>query len=81
MTALEIRKGEINKAEADKIVEEFDGRKPPSLEILFRVFRISEAEFNEIVLKTVVSPHSPDFAAIKEASKTHDFDRWYRERP
>jgi len=28
-----------------------------------------------------VSPHSPDFAAIKEASKTHDFDRWYRERP
>jgi len=81
MTALEIRKGELDKAEADKLVEEFDGRRPPSLEILLEYLGISEAEFNEIVLKTVVSPHSPNFAAIKEASKTHDFDRWYRESP
>jgi hypothetical protein len=81
MTALEIRKGELDKVEADKIVEEFDGRRPPSLELLLEYVGLTEAEFNEIVLKTVVSPHSPDFGAIKEASKIHDFDRWYRERP
>ena len=80
MTALEIRKGEMDKKTADSIVEEFDGRKPHSLELLLEYLGITETEFNEIVLKTVVSPHSPDFDAIKNAPKTHDFDRWYRER-
>lgn len=80
MTALDLRKGEIEKHLADSLVEEFDGRKPPSLELLLEYLGISENEFNEIVLKTVVSPHTPEFKEIKLAQKTHDFDRWYRDR-
>lgn len=80
MTALDLRNGEIDKASADSLVEEYDGRKPPSLELLLEYLEISEIEFNEIVLKTVVSPHIPNFSEIKLAKKTHDFDRWYRDK-
>lgn len=79
MTALDLRNGQMQKDEADSIVEKFDGRKPASLVLLLEYLGITEAEFNEIVLRTVVSPHVPDFEAVREAPKTHDFDRWYRE--
>jgi hypothetical protein len=39
---------------------------------------MDEQEFNEIVRKTVVAPHVPDFGA-QWAPMTWDFDRWHRE--
>lgn len=80
MTALDLRNSRLDKKEADRIVEEYEGRRPPSLELLLEYLGITEAEFNEIVMKTVVSPHVPDFQAIKAADKPHDFNEWYREQ-
>lgn len=80
MTALDLRNTRLDKKEADRIVEEYEGRRPPSLELLLEYLGITEAEFNEIVMKTVVAPHVPDFQAIKTAVKPHDYNEWYRER-
>ncbi len=79
MTALDLRHGRIDKSSADKMVLEFEGRRPPSLDIFLGYLGISEDEFNEIVLKTVVPPFTPDFSSIEKSPKTHDFDSWYRE--
>ncbi|TVR39921.1 MAG: N-acetyl sugar amidotransferase [Planctomycetota bacterium] len=79
MTALDLRNGRMDKAAADRIVEEYEGRRPPSLELFLEYLGLSEDEFNAIVMKTVVPPHRPDFAAIRNADKTPDFDHWYRE--
>ncbi len=79
MTALDIRNGRMAKAEADRLVTEFEGKKPHSLEVFLEYLDISEEEFNAIVEKTVVSPHRPDFKLISWAPKTWDFDHWYRE--
>ena len=79
MTALDLRANRIDKKVADSIVEEYEGRRPASLELFLEYLGLSEDEFNEIVMKTVVPPHQPDFAAIRNADKTPDFDRWYRE--
>ena len=79
MTALDIRNGRIGKAEADKLITEYEGKRPPSLDLFLEYLEISEQEFNDIVAKTVVAPHAPDFVNIRRGPKTKDFDRWYRE--
>lgn len=79
MTALDIRNGRIDKFDADKLISEWEGKKPPSLELFLEFLEMSEGEFNEIVSKLVVPPYQPDLKTIKWAKKTHDFDRWYRE--
>lgn len=79
MTALDIRNGRLGKSDADKLISEWEGKKPPSLELFLEFLEMSEGEFNEIVSKLVVPPHQPEFETIKWAKKTHDFDRWYRE--
>ena len=63
-----------------ELVGEYEGRKPPSLQIFLEYLGLSEEEFNAIVAKTVVPPFKPDFNA-PYAPKTHDFDKWYRESP
>jgi N-acetyl sugar amidotransferase len=79
MTALDIRNGRIEKAEAEKLIAEWEGKKPPSLELFLEFLDMSESEFNDIVGRLVVPPHKPEFQTVKWAKKTPDFDRWYRE--
>lgn len=78
MIALDIRNGRITKEEADKLVEKYEGKKPPSLELFLEYLELTEDEFNNIVLNTVVAPNEPDFNA-EFGPKTWDFDLWYRE--
>ncbi|REL34814.1 N-acetyl sugar amidotransferase [Thalassotalea euphylliae] len=79
MVALDLRNERISKEYGDKLVAEYEGRKPPSLTLFLEYLGISEDQFNHIVAKTVVPPFKPDFDNMEYAPKTHDFDRWYRE--
>lgn len=80
MTALDIRNGRLEKEKADQLIAEYEGKKPPSLELFLEYLEMDEAEFNATVSKTVVAPHKPDFGSNAVAPKTHDFNRWYREK-
>ncbi len=79
MSALDLRSGYFSKEKASEIVEKFEGRRPWSLDIFLEYLGISEQEFNQIVLKTVIPPHEPDFKSIPFGKKPADSDRWYRE--
>ena len=79
MTALDLRNGQVSKDKADELIADYEGRKPPSLEVFLDYLQLTESEFNDIVTKTVVSPHRPDFDKCEWAPKTWDFDRWFRE--
>ena len=80
MTALDIRNGRMEKAEAESLVREWEGKKPPSLQLFLEYLDLSEDEFNKIVRKLVVPPFQPEFGQIPWAEKTADFDQWYRDR-
>lgn len=80
MTALDLRNGRIEKGHADDLIREYEWKRPPSLDLFLEYLEMSESEFNEIVAKTVVAPHQPDFVNIRRGAKTKDFDQWYRER-
>lgn len=81
MVALDLRNGRITKERGKQLIDQYEGRKPPSLELFLDYVGLSEAEFDEIVSHTVVPPNKPNFGANEWAPKTWDFDRWYREEP
>ena len=78
MTALDLRNGRVTQEKARQLIDEYEGRKPPSLGLFLEYLGITETEFNDIVAKTVVPPYEPDFNA-EYAPRTRDFDHWYRE--
>lgn len=79
MTAIDLRNGRIAKEEADRLVAEYEGKRPPSLQVFLEYLGMSELEFNAIVARTVVPPFKPDFESDEWAPKTWDFEQWYRE--
>ena len=79
INALNVRNNRVTPDEAKKINEKYDGRKPQSLDIFLEYVGLSEEEFNEFVDRTVIPPNKPNYQTNKIASKTWDFDQWYRE--
>jgi N-acetyl sugar amidotransferase len=80
MTALDLRSGRMNKEDAEKLVEEFEGKRPASLDLLLEYLEMSESEFEEVISEMAVYPNKPFFETIKVGSPTHDFKNWYREK-
>lgn len=80
MTALDLRNGRISKEKARQLIDDYEGRKPPSLTVFLEYLGLTEDEFNAIVAKTVVPPYQPVFGA-ETAPKTWDYEKWYREPP
>ena len=79
MTVLDIRNNRMDKEEADKLIAEYEGKKPPTLEIFLEYLGLSEPEFNDIVSKTVVPPNAPNFNKNEWSKQIWDFDQIYRE--
>jgi N-acetyl sugar amidotransferase len=80
MTALDLRNGRLQKNQAEQMVHEFEGKRPPSLDLFLAYLDLSEDEFYRIVANTRVPPwQAPTKEAIASAAKTWDFDQWYRE--
>jgi len=79
MTAIDIRNNLITREKADEYIEKYEGKKPPSLELLLEYLNLSEDEFNKVVEKTAVPPFKPNFDNLSMSERTHDFEKWYRE--
>ena len=80
MTALDLRNGVISEEDAQELVREFEGKRPPSLDILLGYLEMSEDEFNEIATRMSVPPHQPFFETIPVGIPTGDLAQWYREK-
>lgn len=81
MVALDLRNGRIDQERGQQLIDTYEGRKPPSLELFLDYVGLSEQEFFEVVDKTVVPPHKPDYQSNEYAPKTWDFEQWFREAP
>ncbi len=78
MCAIDIRNGRMTTEDAKEWIAKYEGGRPPSLDIFLGYVGITEAEFNDYVRQTVVSPNVPDFDR-GPTNRTHDFKQWYRE--
>ncbi len=79
INAFHVRSGRMTTEEARKIDTEFDGQRPPSLDVFLEYMGLTETEFNEIVMATAIPPYHHDFAANTTAKPAWDAIQWYRE--
>ena len=79
INAFNVRNNRMTPEEAKKQNLEFDGKKPPSLDIFLDYVGLTEKEFNQFIDRTVIPPNKPNYNTNRVSEKTWDFDQWYRE--
>lgn len=78
LASIDIRNGRLDRATAQRLVAENDGKRPASLDIFLKYLDISEEEFNAIALTHVISPWTPVMDKIPRGEPLPDSDRWDR---
>jgi N-acetyl sugar amidotransferase len=81
LVALDVRNGRLTKEEGDKLVREYEGRRPPSLDLFLEFVGLTEQEFLDIAIGHQVSPYVHDPYATRKGEKVPDFEQWSREGP
>lgn len=79
INAFHVRTGRMSSEEAATINQEFDGKRPPSLDLFLEYMGMTEDEFNAVVTSMAIPPYEHDFKSNKDASQTWDYIQWYRE--
>lgn len=79
LTSIDIRNGRISREEAMKLVKEYEGKRPSSLDIFLNFLGLSEEKFNEIALSHTVSPHWPNFEHIERGEELPDQKEWNKD--
>lgn len=77
LASIDIRNGRLTRSQGELMVQQFEGKKPKSLEIFLKYIGISEALFNEIIEKHTVSPHKIDWASLELGAGVHDDKDWW----
>jgi len=82
LTSIDIRNNRMTRDKAKELTSIYDGKKPKALELFLKITKMTEKEFNEIVKKHVVSPHTfPDEKKLSSNSsniKPKDLDSWIK---
>ena len=78
LSAIDLRNKRISLDEAKKNSKEFEGKRPPSLDIFLEYVGLSEDEFYDIATSHTISPWQFDRTKITPGEKTHDFNKWQR---
>ena len=78
LAAIDLRNNRISKQEAQAMIMQFEGRRPPSLDLFLEYVGLEEEEFYAIATGHQVSPWQFDAAAIRPGDTTPDFGQWLR---
>lgn len=82
LTSIDIRNGRKTREESVELVQQYDGRRPPSLDLFLRYLDITEEQYMDIVGRHVVAPHvMPTLEEVHAAGnqeRLHDYDAWSR---
>lgn len=76
LASIDIRGGRLTREAGEKLMKEFDGKRPASLEVFLKLVGMSEAEFNEIAASHAVYPHKPDLEKMEKGKELWDQKLW-----
>lgn len=80
LTSIDIRENLISREQAESLTKMYDGKKPETLKLFLNLVGLNEEEFNEIVKKHIIHPHSfkEEIVADRNTSniKITDLDDW-----
>jgi len=77
LASIDIRNGRMTRDEGLKLIEQYEGYRPASLDVFLRAMNMTEEEFNTMALKHVVSPYvPPDLNTVKRGKELPDQKLW-----
>ena len=76
LSSIDIRNDRLSREEGLKIIEKYEGKEPPSLELFLKYTGLTKEEFYEVSISHIVSPNKFDTNNIEISQKTHDFNDW-----
>lgn len=76
LATIDIRDGRMTREEGMRLLKEYDGKRPESLDVLLKFLGISEDEFMKIALSHQVAPYKHDPSKTEKAKKLWDQDLW-----
>lgn len=76
LACIDIRNKRMTREEGWKLVEQYDGKKPASLEHFLEFLQITEDEFVEIVSKHAIHPWKFDLSKIEKDHELPDMSEW-----
>jgi N-acetyl sugar amidotransferase len=79
LVALDVRNGRMKAEEGRELVDNFEGRRPPSLDLFLEFIGLTEEEFLEVAMGHQVSPYVHDPKSTQPGKRTADYDRWCRD--
>ncbi|MDW5443924.1 N-acetyl sugar amidotransferase [Polaromonas sp. SM01] len=79
LVALDIRHGRLKKEDGEKLIAEYEGHRPPSLDLFLEFVGLTEQEFMEIAMAHQVSPYAHDPQKTLPGQRMADFERWNKD--
>lgn len=77
LASIDIRNGRMTREEGLKMIEQYEGFRPASLDVFLKAIDMNEEEFNRIALTHVVTPHyGPDYSKVKRGPELPDQKEW-----
>lgn len=76
LATLDIRNDRMDRAAGEKMIKDFEGKEPPSLEIFLKLVGITKEQFYEITKKHAVSPWKIKSVEHQLGEKLPDFNSW-----
>lgn len=76
LVSIDIRNGRLSREEGLKLAEEYDGKRPASMDWFLDMLEITEDELIDAALKHAAAPHVFDPSEVRHGSKLWDQDVW-----
>jgi hypothetical protein len=73
---IDIRNRRMTREEGEALVREFDGKRPPSLDLFLDYLQLTEEQFLGIAIKHEVSPWQFSPNEVQPGRKMPDMDQW-----
>jgi N-acetyl sugar amidotransferase len=78
LATIDIRNHRLNRDQALELIKQYEGKRPPSLEVFLGYIGLTEEEFMEVAMSHAISPYVHDPSLVTPGKKVHDFDSWPR---
>ena len=79
LASIDIRNNRMDRGTGLELIDEYEGKRPPSLDLFLEFIGLNETEFLDVAMGHGVSPYEHKPETIVEGKKMHDFEHWSRE--
>jgi N-acetyl sugar amidotransferase len=79
LASIDIRNQRIEREDALEMIGEYEGDRPPSLDLFLKFIGLTEKEFREVAMSHGVSPYKHDPSKEELGRKLKDFSQWSSE--